>query len=246
VVLVPAAGVLVGGAAAGRPWLAAAVIVVQAVLVLGWLVLLTASLDASVLVVIGVGAADVVLLRTDLSTGGSIVGVIGLGVVAVLLHQLALRHRQAVTANVATNLSAIVLGAAPALLLPLRVLAEGRSIVYASVIGAAAAVAVARLLSTRSEVGDLIARLAGLAVAGAVGVAIGAPSGGISVGDALAAGLSTGAAALLVDRVLLRVKVPQAAGASLWALVTVSALVPLALASPIAYLAGRIITPGIG
>jgi hypothetical protein len=250
VVLVPAVAALIGGDAAGRPWLAAAVIVVQAVLIVAWLVLLDASFDAAALVFAAVAVADVVLLRKDTVTGGSVVGVIGLSVVAVLLHQLALRHRKAVTTSVATNLSAIVLATALALLLPLRALGEGRGVIYASVVGAAAAVGVARLVGGRSEVLDLVGRLVGLAVAGGAASAIAAPSGGLTVGDGLAAGLTAAFAALLADRALRRVTPPKsgerARGTYLWALAAVSALVPLALASPVAYLAGRIISPGIG
>jgi hypothetical protein len=249
-VLVPAAAALIGGDAAGRPWLAAAVIVVQAVLIVGWLLLLDASLDASVLVVVAVAAADVVLLRKNTVTGGSVVGVIGLSVVAVLMHQLALRHRKAVTTNVATNLSAIVLATALALLLPLRALGEGRSVIYAGVVGAAAAVGISRLLGGQNEARDLTGRLLGLVVAAGAALAIAAPSGGLTVGDGLAAGLTAALAALLADRALWRVMLPTSGtrdrSTYLWALSAASALVPLALASPIAYLAGRIISPGIG
>ena len=249
-VLLPAVAAVIGGTAGGRPWLAAAVIVVQAVLVFGWLALLAASRDAAVLVVVAVAAADAVLLRKETITGGSLVGVIGLSVVAVLLHQLALRHRQAVTANVAANLSAIVLAASLALLMPLRALGEGRSIIDASVAGAAAAVGVARLLGGPGEVRDLVGRLLGLAVAAGAGVAIAAPSGGLTLREGLTSGLVAAFAALLADRALLRVRPPKASergrGSHVWALAAVSALIPLALASPIAYLAGRIISPGIG
>jgi hypothetical protein len=248
--LVPATAALIGGAAAGRPWLAVAVIVVQAVLLFGWLLLLEASLDAAVLVVVAVAAADVVLLLKDTVSGGSIVGVIGLSVVAVLMHQLALRHRTAVTTNVATNLSAIVLAAALALLLPLCALEQGRSVIYASVGGAAAAVGVARLLGGQSEVRDLVGRLLGLVVAAGVATAIAAPSGGLTIGEGVSMGLTAAFTALLADRALWRVTLPQSSEQArtkhLWVLAALSALVPLALASPVAYLAGRIISPGMG
>lgn len=244
--VIPAALFLVGGDAAGRPWLAAAVILVQAVLAGSWLLVLSASLDATVLVGLAVALADFVVLRTDLSTGGSIVGVIGLSVVAVLLHQLAVRNRQAVTANVAINLSAIVAGCAPALLLPLRELACGRSVIYVSVVSAAAVLTVSRLLGGH----DVIGMLACLVVAAAVSLGFGLPTGGLDTGGALGAGLSCAVAALLIDRALVRIALPQqdhrALCSHLGVAAAVSALLPLALSAPIAYLAGRIIASSCG
>jgi hypothetical protein len=240
-VLIPAALVLIGGDAAGRGWLAAAVILVQVVLVASWLLLLSASVDAGVIVGFGVVVADIVLLRTDLSTGGSISGVIGLSVVAVLVHQLALRHRQAVTANVAINLSAIVAGSAPALLLPLRELSFGHWVIYVSVVSAVAALTLSRLLGGS----DVIGVLACLVLATAVSLGFGLPKGDLSTGAALGAGLSAAVTALLIDRAMLRIPLPSQDGRSArsYSKVTsvVSALLPLALAAPIAYLAGRII-----
>jgi hypothetical protein len=248
VALIPAAGVLVGGDAAGRDWLAVAVILVQVAFGACWLLLLRASIDAALLVGAAIAVTDIVLLRTDLSTGGSICGVIGLSVVAVLLHQLAVRHRQAVTTNVATNLSAIVAGSAPALLLPLRELACGRSVIYVSVTCVGAAVVVSRVFGS----GLVASPVAGLAAAAVVSLGFGLPSGGLDVSAALGAGLSAAVAALLIDRAMFRIAVPgepsagpSAAGLT-YVMVAVSALLPLALASPIAYLAGRIISPGIG
>jgi hypothetical protein len=245
-VLLPVGLALVGGDAAGRGWLAAAVILVQAALGVAWLLLLSASIDAAVLVGFAVAAADIVLLRTDLSTGGSISGVIGLSVVAVLLHQLAVRNRRAVTANVAINLSAIVAGCAPALLIPLRELCGGRSVIYVSVISAIAAVVMSRLLGG----GDVIGVVGCLVVAAAVSLGFGLPSGGLGTGDALGAGLSSAVAALLIDRALVRVSVPEQDRRSrrsyVQVTIVVSALLPIALAAPIAYLAGRIIAPGCG
>jgi hypothetical protein len=235
--LIPAAAVLVGGNSGGRAWLAVAVILVQIALVGSWIVLFRASLDASALVVIAVGVADIVLLRTDHATGGSIVGVIGLSVVAALLHQLALRHREAVTERVAANLSAIVAASALALLLPLRELAGGRSVIYVSLLSVAAALVLTRLVG-RHVAGAIV----GLVVAAAVSLSFGLPTGGLDAGEALGAGLAAAVAGLLVDRALQRVVSPR----ELLASAAVSALLPLALAAPIAYLAGRIITSSWG
>lgn len=245
-ILLLAGGILVGGNAADRPALAVAVIVLQAALGLSWLVLFSASTQAAVLVGFAVVAADVVLLRTRTATAGSIAGVIGLSVIAVLFHQLARRNPRGVTAAVAVTLSAIVVGAALPLLLPLRELSGGRSVAFAAVVSAAAALVVARLVAGP----DPVRRVAGLVASAAVALACGLPSGGLSVGDAMGAGLAAAVAALLVDRLLVRAQIggvpDRGTRAYVRALALVSALLPLALVSPIAYLAGRIITSGGG
>ena len=70
---------------------------------------------------------------------------IGLSVIAVLFHQLARRDPRGVTAAVSITLSAIVLGAAPALLLPLRELPAGRSAAFVALVASGAALLAARL-----------------------------------------------------------------------------------------------------
>jgi hypothetical protein len=245
-ILLVAAAILVGGNAAARPALAVAVIVVQAALGLSWLVLFSASAEAAVLVGFAVIAADVVVLRTRTATAGSIAGVIGLSVIAVLFHQIARRDSRGETAAVAITLSAIVVGVAIALLLPLRELGAGRSVVFAAVVSAAAALIVTHLLGGP----DTPRRLAGLVVGAVVALCCGLPSGGLAVGDAMGAGLAAVVAALLVDRVLARARISggsdRTTRAYARALALVSALLPLALVCPIAYLAGRIITSGGG
>jgi hypothetical protein len=245
-VLVLATLALVGGNAAGRDWLAAAVIVLQALLGLGWLLLVGASVEASVLVGFAVVAADVVLLRTRSATGGSIAGVLGLSVVAVLFYQLARRDERGVVRALAFTFSAIAFAVALALLLPLRELAEGRSTVFVGVVTAAAALAVARLVPGPAPLGFA----GGLAVAAAVAVGCGLPAGGLSAPAALGLGLAAAAAALLIDRLLTRIAAQEAGRGQPQSyaavLVPVMALLPLALASPIAYLAGRVIASGGG
>lgn len=245
-VLVVAALALVGGNAAGRSTLAAAVIVMQAVLGLAWLVLFAASIEASALVGFGVIAADVVLLRTSSATGGSIAGVLGLSVIAVLFLQLVRRDARGVVTAIAFTFSAIAFAIGFALLLPLRELADGRSAVYVGVVSAAVALAVIRLLPGP----DLVRLVGGVVVGGAAGLACGLPAGGLSAVAALGLGLAVAAAVLLVDRALSRMATQEAGGGRLRTyasvLVPVMALLPLALASPVAYLAGRVIASGGG
>jgi hypothetical protein len=231
-----AAAALILANAAGRPALAVAVGVVQAGFVAGWLTAFTGTLDAAVLTVIAIALADLVLLRTRAASGGSIAGVIGLSVIGVLFHQLVRRDPRGVTGAVALTLSAIVLGAAPALLLPLRELPAGRSAAFVAVFAGAIALVVVRLPAGS----DVVRRLAALVIGIAAALAVGAAKGGLSTGHAAAMGACCVVTVLLVDRLLARI------GAGGWAAAVVAAVVPLALACPVAYLVGRVIAPGVG
>ncbi len=239
--VVVAALVLVGGNALGRPGLAVAVILVQAALVTGWLVLYRTGLEPVLLVVAALAAADAWVLHSSDVTAGGVAGVLGLSVIGVLFHQLIRQDPRGANAAVAYLLGVIVAGCAPALLLPLRELGDGRSVVYAGVASAAAA-----LVLVRAPGPDLVRRLAALAVAAGVGACFGLPAGGLPVLAALGVGAASGAAALLVDRLCARMTWPQGRGSqpSARALAGFASLLPLLLASPIAYLAGRIIASG--
>lgn len=246
---VAAALLVIGANAWGRPALAVSLAILQAVLIAAWAVSFAATIDAVVLVVIAVGAADVVLLRTHTATAGSIAGVIGLSVIGVLFHQLARRDPRGVTSAVSLTLSAIVLGAALVLLLPLRELPEGRSAVFIAMASSAVALLVGRLLIGP----DPLRRLAGLAAATALAVGCGLAKGGLSAGNAAVMGVCCGAAVLLADRLLLLISRAEsaegaggAAGGGRYAAASnaaVAAILPLALACPVAYLVGRIIAP---
>lgn len=241
-VAVVAALALIGGNAAGRPALAVAVIAVQAVFAVAWCLLFSTAVESAAIVAIAVVVADVVLLRTRAATAGSIAGVIGLSVIAVLFHQVARRTSRSVTEVVSITLSAIVIAAAVGLLLPLRELAWGHTVVFTGVVAAAVALAVACLLPGP----DLAGRLAGLAIAAAAGVACALPKGGLSAVEGLYVGLATGITVLVVDRLVDRIPFPAAGRVYAAATVVVAGLVPLMLAAPVAYLAGRIIAPGGG
>lgn len=236
-----AALILIGGNAAGRPGLAAAVIVVQIVLGAAWLLEFSMGIDAAVLVTAAFVASDIVLLRTRTPTGGSIAGVLGLSVIAVLFHQIARRgaNNRGVTETVAITLSVITLGSALTLLFPLRVLADGRWTVLVGVVTAAAAQVVVRLVPGP----DALRRVAGLVAAGLVGLAFGSQNHGLlTSAKGLYLGLATGVTVLLVDRLLERTKLPEHPGTVYVSVIT--GLVPLMLSAPIAYLVGRIVYSG--
>jgi hypothetical protein len=243
---VVAAAVLIGGNASGRPALAVAVAVVQAVFVAGWLVAFAATLDAAVLVVIALVVTDVVLLRTRSAAGGSIAGVIGLSVIGVLFHQLVRRDPRGVTSAVATTLGAIVLGAAAALLLPLRELPVGRTAGFVALLASATALVVARMPAAP----DLPRRLVALAAGIVVALLCGLGEGGLSTGHAVALGAGCVVTVLLADRLLVRIAgdAPSHEGGGVTALsnAVIAAILPLALACPVADLVGRVIAPGAG
>ncbi len=250
-VLVVAVAALVGGDAAGRPGLAVAVIAVQLALVLAWFVLFRMQPDAALLVGAAVVGADVVLLRTRSATAGSIAGVVGVSVIVLLFHQLLRRDPRSVTGAICAGVSAVVLACGLGLLLPLRELAAGDTVIRTGLLAGGVAGLVARLLPGRStDVGaDGVRRLLALGAGLVVALLCGLPDGGLGVGDALGVGAGACGAALLADRVLgliARPADPAPSAAQPFVLPAVVALVPLALASPIAYLAGRVIAGGAG
>jgi hypothetical protein len=137
--------------------------------------------------------------------------------------------------------------------LPLRELPEGRSVVLAGVVTGATALVVVHL----APGSDPLRRIVGLVAAVLAGLFCGLPAGGISPADAIYLGLATGVTVLLVDRLFARFpdllpdRSPADASsfnarAFAGSAALVSGLVPLVLASPIAYLAGRIIVAGRG
>ncbi len=248
VAVAAAAAALIGGNASGRPALAVAVVVVQIAFAVGWLLTFAASLDAAVLVLIALTVTDVVLLRTRSAAGGSIAGVIGLSVIGVLFHQLARRDPRGVTAAVSLTFGAIILGAAPALLLPLRELPVGRSAGFVALLASGAALVVARLPAAP----DVPRRLLALAVGVVVALLCGLGKGGLSTGHAVAMGAGCAVTALLADRLLVLVAADapssegRGSGVTAISYALVAGIVPLALACPLAYLVGRVIAPGAG
>jgi hypothetical protein len=246
--VVVAAAVLIGGNASGRPALAVSIVLVQIAFAAGWLLTFAASVDAAVLVLIALVITDVVLLRTRSASGGSIAGVIGLSVIGVLFRQLLRRDPRGVTAAVSLTLGAIMLGAAPALLLPLRELPVGRTAGFVALLASAAALVVARLPAAP----DVPRRLLALAVGVVAALLCGLGKGGLSTGHAVALGAGCAVTVLLADRLLVLVAADASSPGDHRARVTalsnavVAGILPLALACPVAYLVGRVIGPGAG
>jgi hypothetical protein len=237
----------------GTGALGAGVFVVQVVLVLAWL----AALDvrggggAFVIAVVAAAVADAVVGAAGSPDIGRAAPVAGVAVVVSLLFQLARRPRTAVTASIGGILSAVVFAMCASAYVALRVEGGGDDAVVASLLGAGLALAAGRLV-------DLLARhpavvpgsrrgVAGVLVGLAVAVGFGWGFG--SAADALSgsAGLRlAGVAALLalvadvaVDAVLFAA--PPADERARSAIPPLGVLLPVVLAGPASYVAGRIL-----
>ena len=254
-----AGGVLVAGALLGPAALVVGVLVLQVVLGLGALALLEAPAAGGALVVaLAAGvAADVVVLADD-GRIDRLPGVVGLGLVVALLHQLVRRGRSRVTESLADTLLVLVVAVAAACLVALRATDDGEPVLVLALAAAAAALLVGRvgdLLvprpavtagATRGWTGLLLALLAG---AGAAALVDGLGLGTVDLRLATAAllGLCVGAVVVTADLAVdlgaaeLRPGVRDAQRVA--ALRPTAALLPYALLGPVALLVGRLVLP---
>lgn len=229
-------GALATGVAAGRPALAAAVLVVQLVLGLCWLTLLQATLATGVLVGLAALACDSLLLRADRADAGSVAGVVGLAVLAAIGSQLLRRGRRDVTVGIAAALSGVVLVASAALILPLRQFASGREIALTGLVATAVALVGARLVPGPG----LVIRGISLVVAAGVGARFGVAVQGLSVTTAVVTALLAGSVALVIDLGVLRLT-ETVGRQQLSALRPVAALLPVVATLPVVYVVGWIV-----
>jgi hypothetical protein len=261
---VAAAGAIAGTAFAPRIWLVVPVLAGQVLLVLAWLALLDSpgGLGGFLLALGAAGAADGLLLSAQGPQVSRLLPVAGVGLVVALAHQLTRRPRTGMTASLAGELSAVLLVLAFATLLGLRAATSGAAAVVAVAVGVAAAGVAARLvdLAVRRVPGALrwvrvsgtgarswLGLLAGLAAAAGAGYGDGSRAAGISpalgLRLAVVAGLLSLAAGLLVD--LAGSSLPVEPGGSTdrqrAALPPAHTTLPLALAAPAVYLAGRVL-----
>lgn len=230
------AGLLATGAAAGRPALAAAVLLVQLVLGLCWLAALQASLATAALVGLAALACDVLLLRNERATAGSTAGVLGLAMLAAIVAQLLRRRRRDVTSGLAAALSGVVLVSAASLALPLRQFSSGRGVLFTALVAVAVAMVVARLLPGP----QLPVRAAGLVAGVVVAARYGATTEDLWVGTALAVAGTAAVLALVVDLGVVRMSREVGPGQRS-ALRPVAALLPLTAALPAIYVLGWIV-----
>jgi hypothetical protein len=243
VAAVALAGLLAAGSLGGRLGLAAAVLLVQAVLLAGW----TRELDVPVTVpaialpaAVAIATVGVLVARVDEPVLAPVVGLVAVAFVLALLVQLARRPpRDRLTPALTATVTAAVLVAATA-----QWLAAGRGPGGSGLVAVAAAAAAAGALAALAPVTlaalapvalparGVVAALAGAVVGAAAGSgveAVGAASGAwLGAGVGAAVGLGTVAAGLLPGRGSRRS-------------VLLGAALPVALGGPVVYGLGRLV-----
>jgi len=244
---------LAGMSLVGIGPLTGAVFAVQVVLALAWL----AAIDlpggggAFVLCLLAAGTVDGLVGTASAPDIGRGAGVLGAGVAVCLLYQLARRPRVDVTRSLAGTLAGFVFVLSVAAYPALLVEVDGDLAVAAALFGTGAALAAGRVIDAlvprpavvRGSRRGVAGAAVGLAVAVLVGWAYGA--GHDSLGTDVAVRLA-GVTALIaviadiaVDAVLCAD--PPADDRARSALPPLGLLLPVALAAPAAYVAGRIL-----
>jgi hypothetical protein len=247
------AAALAALAALGVGPLAGGVFVVQVVIALAWLATLDArgGLGAFVVVVATAAAADILVATADTPDIGRAAVVLGLAFVASLLHQLARRPRVGVTMSIAGTMSAACFAMCAACYVALRVESGGDTADIAALLGAGIALAAARLVDlvfprpailTGSRRG-ITGLVVGLVLATVTGYLYG-NGAAVITGDhgfriALVAAMLALIADLAVDAVL--TAAPPAFTRAASALPPLGMLLPVAMAGPAVYVAGRIL-----
>lgn len=233
--------------------LAAGVFVVQVVIALAWLAALDvpASGGAFVIVVVASGVMDGLVGSYREPDIGRAAGVAAVAVIVSLLHQVARRPRVAVTLSFGGTLSALAFAFAAASYVALCVETGGAEADVAALLGAGVALAVARLTdlavprpaplpgSRRGIVGIFVGLGAALLVGWAYGdskAVLGTSSG---TRLALVAAVIALVADLAVDAVLHAA--PPVDERARSGVPPLGILLPVVLAAPAAYVAGRIL-----
>lgn len=248
------AGLLTGAVFLGRPSAAAAVLIIQVAVALGWLGLVGTSVDWVDLGLVAAAAvaADVVLLHSRRAGPGSLAAVIGVTFVAAIVRQLARRQRSEVTNALITTASAVALCCAPTLVIPLGLGDTGRAVAASGLLATAAALGLGALvryallsvLPGGTDRAQVIAGSAAVLVGAAVAVVVSLlVASGVAGGraldnpDACAIGLVTALAAAVGCVAAVR-GLPAGRVLGLPAL---AACLPVLLAAPTAYVVGRIL-----
>jgi hypothetical protein len=245
---------LAGLATVNATALGAGVFAVQVVLVLSFLALVDSpgSGGAFVVAAVSAGTADVVVLISDGRVSG-LAGVIALGLVGSLIHQLARRGRTRVTESMADTLVAVVLAVSAAALLALRMAGGGRDAVIVCLAAGAGALVAGRvgdrilprpalaIGANRGWPGLLLALGAGAAAAVAVAGDTGPVAGtrGALLGLAIAATVS--AADLSIDLGAAELTAGRRDARRVSALMPAGLVLPFAALAPVAYVAGRLV-----
>jgi len=244
---------LAGLALAGTAALAAGVFAVQVVVALAWLAALGArgALGGFGIAVAAAATTDVVIGLESQPDIGRAAPVVGVAVVICLLHQMVRRPRRGVTVSMAATLSSVAFGVCAAAYVALLAELSGEHADAAALLGAGAALVAARVFDTlipRPVVfpgsrRGLVGVVAGTGAAVAVGAAYGAANSGLGTAIGLRIAVIAALLALLadiaVDVVLTAAPPPDERRLS--ALTPLGVLLPVVLAGPVAYVAGRIL-----
>jgi hypothetical protein len=247
------AAALAGLALVGTPVLGAGVFVVQVVVALAWLAALDArgSIGAFIIAVAAAGVMDAVIGASEDVSIGQAAPVVGIAFALSLLHQLSRRPRPGVTLSLAGTMSALVFGLCAASYVALLSERGGDEAAAAALLGAGVALAVGRLAdlaTTRPAVAPgsrrgLLGVVAGVVAAVGVGAAYGSGASafgtGIGIRLAVIAAVLAVIADIAVDAVLAQAPPPDERRLS--ALTPLGVLLPVVLAGPVAYVAGRIL-----
>ncbi len=248
-----AAGLMLASSLGVVP-LAVAVLALQITLLLGALALLDApAAGGAFLVATGaVVAGDAVVLLGDGSISG-LTGVVGLGVVGALAHQLARPGRSRVTESLADTLVVIVFGVAAACLIALYEVEGGQEVLLVSLAAAGAVLLAGRVGdriapqpvlavgSTRGWPGLLLGLGAGVAAAATVASLAGEPPlrSAFLLGLVVASTVAT--ADLAVDLGAAELRRGWRDARRVAALRPTGLLLPYAVLGPVALLAGRLL-----
>ncbi|HEY6746283.1 MAG TPA: hypothetical protein VI357_11265 [Mycobacteriales bacterium] len=241
-----AVGLVLGaGAVAGRPGVVASVAVVQALLVPAWILGARRPGRIGGMIVGGAAAAaaDIALLVRDRTSPAVLLGVLGLAVPALILHQLT---RGVVRVRVTESLAGIAVliaaGVALSTLIALARAEDGHRLAGTVVLAAAAGLAAARLTDAVAPVpriaDGLPYGLLAVVLAAAAGAVAGAATRGgpLSTGGGAAVGAVVGLVVALVAvgagflTLTLPERRPGLVEAYLWV------VLPIALVAPVGYL----------
>ncbi len=249
---------LAGGLAAATSFgllpLAVAVLAVQVFLILGALALLDAPAAGGAFVVVSgaVVAADAVVLLGEGSIS-QLSGVVGVGLVAALVHQLARRDRSRVTESLADTLVVLVVAVGASCLLAFHDMPGGEAVLQVSLASAGAVLLVGRLGdllsarpilavgSTRGWPGLLLGLASGVAAGGGVAFLVGEPPVRAAALLGLVVASTVATADLAVDLGAAELRSGWRDARRVAALRPTALLLPYAVLGPVALLAGRLL-----
>lgn len=249
------AGLLASATVAGGAALLVAVAVLQVGLVLAVLGVLGApAAGGAAVVAVGAAAAADLVVALDDGRVDRVAAVVGLSLVAALLHQLLRRGRSRVTESLADTMLTVVVVTGAACLVALPLAGGGRGVLLLALAAAAAGLLAGRVVDR------LLPRpvLAAGATRGWPGLLLGVAAGVVTavlVRSPAATDLSTAAAALLglaavvsvvtadlaVDLGAAELRSGRRDARRLSALRPVAALLPYAVLGPVVLLAGRLV-----